>query len=618
MNETKLKNLREEIKNATSSKEKYKLTCNLIELLLFKDLVEAEKLAKDLIRESKIENNFEYNFKGKTLLIRIYRATKRIDEGLDLAEELRQAMDDSIVPNEQFIVYNSLVNLYIEKLDYAKAIEVNNLVSSTIYNKLSERFKAHHHTDKGKVFEKLSYVDLAVEELEKSIDLFNKTSDLNGLAKALFSTGLLLLSQDEYLKAEQYFQETLRIDLELNANNPAILLQSYALIARCAFMYGDFVKGNWNCEEALRLAKTFDYNDYVNRVNSDKVEFLLLEKRFDECIQLAQSLIFNEDFKKDTFFYNKTIAALGFAYDKLANVVQAIEFFEKYIQLNKDNQEDNRYLEVYEALARNYEILNDYKSSNGYYKKYIELILEREKEKSKRSLEQFNVKFETAQKEKEAEGFKAESLKFQLQSLRSQMNPHFVFNAISSISNDMNLDNIDKSKNLLKSFARLMRANLDFAEQETISLEEEIVFLKDYLKLEQNRLGNKLTYEILHADVLDLEFIEIPSMLIQPFVENAIKHGIYPLAGEGNISIRFEEMEEFLIVYISDNGVGREQAAINKKNQERHIGKSTEISATRLALLDSQNQDKIKVEYRDLKNESGIALGTEVQLKIKL
>lgn len=171
-------------------------------------------------------------------------------------------------------------------------------------------------------------------------------------------------------------------------------------------------------------------------------------------------------------------------------------------------------------------------------------------------------------------------------------------------------------KNLLKSFARLMRANLDFAEQEKISLEEEIVFLKDYIKLEQNRLGKRLSYDISYSDDLDLEFIEIPSMLIQPYVENAIKHGVYPLEGEGKISIRFQENEENLLVYISDNGVGREQAVINQNNQERHIGKSTSISAKRLALLDTHDCDRIKVQYHDLKNKLGMAIGTEVQLII--
>src|SRR5690606_4715961 len=125
--------------------------------------------------------------------------------------------------------------------------------------------------------------------------------------------------------------------------------------------------------------------------------------------------------------------------------------------------------------------------------------------------------------------------KLQLNSIRSQLNPHFLFNALSGIQNLMNKNEIDNANKYLSKFARLTRNVLDG--KELISLSQEKTLLDDYLQMEQLRFGFK--YEINHSENLDLDNIEIPSMLLQPFVENAVKHGISEKATDGKITVTF-------------------------------------------------------------------------------
>ncbi|WP_217646752.1 sensor histidine kinase [Pontibacter chinhatensis] len=142
--------------------------------------------------------------------------------------------------------------------------------------------------------------------------------------------------------------------------------------------------------------------------------------------------------------------------------------------------------------------------------------------------------------------------KLQLNSIRSQLNPHFLFNALAGIQNLMNKNEIDNANKYLSKFARLTRNVLDG--QELISLAQEKTLLDDYLQMEQLRFG--FQYEINHAEALDLENIEIPSMLLQPFVENAVKHGISQKATAGKINITFSKQANDLVLTVTDNGNG--------------------------------------------------------------
>lgn len=164
----------------------------------------------------------------------------------------------------------------------------------------------------------------------------------------------------------------------------------------------------------------------------------------------------------------------------------------------------------------------------------------------------------------------------QLSSVRSQLNPHFMFNALAGIQNLMNQSKIDEANRYLGKFARLTRNVLD--NKELVSLAEEKILLEDYLQMEQLRFG--FSYEVLVANDLAIENIEIPSMLLQPFVENAIKHGIAEEGAKGTVILSFTKRDQDLILIVKDNGKGFEV----DKNYE---GLGLQLSKNRISLLNT-------------------------------
>jgi cbb3-type cytochrome oxidase subunit 3 len=190
--------------------------------------------------------------------------------------------------------------------------------------------------------------------------------------------------------------------------------------------------------------------------------------------------------------------------------------------------------------------------------------------------------------------------KLQLNSIRSQLNPHFLFNALSGIQNLMNKNETDHANKYLAKFARLTRNVLD--DKELISLLQEKNLLDDYLQMEQLRFG--FTYEINHSRDLDLANIEIPSMLLQPFVENAVKHGIAQKTTAGKIIIEFIKQADDLVLTVTDNGNGFD-------TEKKYKGLGLQLSSSRIALL-----NRIYKENRFTLAIQSTANGTKIGLTL--
>ena len=184
---------------------------------------------------------------------------------------------------------------------------------------------------------------------------------------------------------------------------------------------------------------------------------------------------------------------------------------------------------------------------------------------------------------------------------RSQMNPHFVSNAMSSIQSFMYSNKPNEAAKYLGKFAHLNRAVLEHSLVDSISLEEEITMLTNYLEFEQLRLNNAFTFNLVVDKNLDTEMISIPPLFIQPFVENAVKHGVKDLDIEGKITLRFTDLNDILKVEIEDNGLGIKAKTAN------HISRSGEIVNKRLELLRRKHKNipSIKVSMQDTENKRG-------------
>jgi ligand-binding sensor domain-containing protein len=203
--------------------------------------------------------------------------------------------------------------------------------------------------------------------------------------------------------------------------------------------------------------------------------------------------------------------------------------------------------------------------------------------------------------------------------LQSQMNPHFIFNCLNSIQQYVFDQDIFVANKYITGFAKLIRATLHNSTKPFISLADEIDYLSAYLSLEKLRFKDKMNYSIQVEPSLngDLEEISIPPMMIQPYVENSMRHGLrHKVGGQGYIRINVMQESDKLAVIIEDNGIGREQAARYKtKEHIEYQSRGMSLTADRIRLINTVNGGNIRVEVLDIKDQDGGAAGTRVIVK---
>lgn len=229
----------------------------------------------------------------------------------------------------------------------------------------------------------------------------------------------------------------------------------------------------------------------------------------------------------------------------------------------------------------------------------------------------FIVKSRFKIKERRLEQLKTQT-EHELHALRSQMNPHFIFNSLNAIQFYLNDKGTELTEKYLIIFSKLIRMIFEYSGKKTVTLTEEIQLLQSYLELEKMRFGDKLSFYIFTDSKIDSDQCEIPSLLLQPIVENAVNHGIFHSDKLGLISIKFNRKnEQTLEVVIEDNGVGMAKTrAIYENSFNKHTSKSTQILQNRIDLLNQTGQFYIEYRVQDLENK--ITSGTRVTLIISL
>jgi tetratricopeptide (TPR) repeat protein len=201
--------------------------------------------------------------------------------------------------------------------------------------------------------------------------------------------------------------------------------------------------------------------------------------------------------------------------------------------------------------------------------------------------------------------------------LRSQMNPHFIFNSLSSIQHLIVEEDAEKASIYLAKFSTLVRNILSGSAQEYITIENEIKTIGSYLALQKIRYPKKFDYTVSVDPKIETESLTIPPMLAQPFIENAIEHGMKHKKDMGHIDIRFQLSGDLIIFEVEDDGIGREEAGrIKSKQSLNHQSMATAITIDRLKVLNKKLKKKIELRIMDLKNESGEATGTKVVMEI--
>lgn len=202
--------------------------------------------------------------------------------------------------------------------------------------------------------------------------------------------------------------------------------------------------------------------------------------------------------------------------------------------------------------------------------------------------------------------------------LRQQMNPHFIFNTLNSIQYYMYQHDKLATNNYLTKFSSLMRKVLENSQHTSVPLRDELDALKLYLELEKIRFKEKFDYQINVEEEIDPILYKIPTMLIQPYVENSICHGLVPADEKGLVKVDLKLKKHYIQCVIEDNGIGREAALAKSANKKNHQSIGTQIVNSRLDLVNALYGTELKTIYTDLKDTEGNPLGTKVEIHIPI
>jgi len=238
--------------------------------------------------------------------------------------------------------------------------------------------------------------------------------------------------------------------------------------------------------------------------------------------------------------------------------------------------------------------------------------------------QKFKLQLENSEKEKifaemrrRTAELQQQTTDLEMQALRAQMNPHFIFNSLNSINRFILQNDRTQASEYLTKFSKLVRLILQNSQASLISLESELESLELYLDLEALRFDHHFKYKISVQQDVDISELKVPPLIIQPYAENAIWHGLMHREEKGQLDIEVSLEKENLYFKITDNGIGRKQAAaLSSKSATKHKSMGLQITASRIAMMKNQNGNGSNVIINDLVHPDGAAAGTEVIIKI--
>ena len=234
-----------------------------------------------------------------------------------------------------------------------------------------------------------------------------------------------------------------------------------------------------------------------------------------------------------------------------------------------------------------------------------------------RMKQKFKMQLERSERETQVAILKQKATELEMQALRAQMNPHFIFNSLNSINRFILQNNRTQASEYLTKFSKLVRLILQNSQASLITLDSELESLELYLNLEALRFNYHFDYKISVPKDIDISALQVPPLILQPYAENAIWHGLMHKEEKGQLDIEVSEEDDHLYFKITDNGIGREKAAaLASKSATKHKSMGLRITAHRIAIIQNSQTLESPVTINDLVNADGSAAGTEVIIKM--
>lgn len=562
--------------------------------------------------------------------------------------------------------YNQLGTVYRNLSQYKKAIQLHKLglEASTLADNIE--FKVYSLNMLGVDYRRIDAIRTALDYNQQALELAESvkkpSKDLKrSINVSLNSIGNLYHSLEQYNLAINRYNASLKIEEELG--NKLGLAINYQNI-------GEALEEQGKLEEALEKYRTsLAYNEEVDSdkgqviCNNSIAQVYLKQNKTKKAIVLLETALVGAKQIGDKYITAFVEANMGWAYMQLNNIEKAENHIKRSIEIGKDQGIPRIIALGTKRLSELEQLKGNHDNALTYYKRAIEL---EKKISSTRNIryandvilryenEKINNEIENLRKDNEIVKLKLKKnratlliigislvllmvvlfvfykqnqltsdkkmLTLEQTMLRSQMNPHFLFNSLNSIKLYIINNEKKNAVHYLNKFSKLVRKILEASSLREISLEDELETVSLYMHIENIRFSNKIDFTVDVDGDVDVNQVKIPSLILQPFLENALWHGLSSKKGIKKIHLHISKQdEEFIIIRITDNGIGR---AASEKIKEAKVLKrkslGIDITKERLKNFSKDYLNSFKVEFIDLKDEGKKALGTEVILTIPI
>jgi tetratricopeptide (TPR) repeat protein len=515
----------------------------------------------------------------------------------------------------------------------------------------------------GMVYYKLGEYDKSIGVLLEAEKIFDElptddldTNTLINAADNFTKTGQTYLRIKNYSKSLYYHNKAMEIYDMLNYYNEIAL--TYNNIGNVYFRRNIFDTAKINYQKALTIYESENNVTGLAHTFGSIGNIYWIDENYDSAAYWIKKSLSNYKKAKNITGIAAMLNNLGGLYVHLKEYEKSKQMLDESLELARAINSKIRVQQTFLALSDLYEATGEYKKSRNYLLRYSEIKDTIYNENSSRQIAEMQTKYETEKKEKEIQiqslklenrdrlfifigvfilfitllvillfnryklkqrNFQNEleksNLEIEQKLLRSQMNPHFIFNSLNSIKSFIIENEPDSAEIYLGKFAKLMRYILDNSRESFIPVEDEINTLQLYMELERVRFSNKFDFKINIEPEIDVERTYISPMFIQPFVENSILHGVTKKTNKGNINLNLIKEGNIIKCLIVDDGVGRERSQ-KLKNQQTRKSLGMQLIKERLGLINKQIAETISVDIIDLKDENGNASGTKVELNI--
>ncbi len=517
----------------------------------------------------------------------VYRLEGDFDNAIKCFLEARTILQKLKNKQSEALVLNKTGSLYYSLNQNDKAIEYYNYALEIV---ITENYKpaiSALYINIGNVYSNMSENEIndvkrmalckrAETYYRKALIIKKEINDIKGLGTCLLNIGLNYSRMQKYELAEEYLSEA--VEISKKTNNLTNLYISYHNLAN------NYINNN-------ELLKALQYAEKVSQsYNTDQFELGVVLKSENHSI-LAKIYKQQNNNKKAIFHYEKYMILKDSIYN--IDLVKSVNEMEVKYQTELKDRENQiliqeNDIQKFQIQKSNIRVIVLFFSFlTAFFTILIILLFIRQR------------RLKTKQK----------TVLLEQKLLRSQMNPHFIFNSLTAIQSYILQSKPAEGSKYLSKFAKLMRIVLEHSRIEYVPVKKEIESLKYYLDLQKLRYENQFEYEIIQDERIQFDNCLIPPMLAQPFIENAIEHGIAPSKNEGLIKISFMKKSNRMIEFkVEDNGVGISNTSLNR-NIESHYSLATKITKERLDLLNKNKKEKIFLEVKEIKNNENNTTG---------